>query len=161
MGQEFRIGHGFDAHRFRRGRKLVLGGVAVPHSKGLTGHSDADVLLHALINALLGALGEGDIGAHFPDDDPRYKGISSVTLLETVLRLMRRKAFRLVNADVTLIAQEPKLAPHYRAMRKIIASHIKVPEQRVNIKAATTEKLGWVGKGQGMAAAAVVLLRRK
>jgi 2-C-methyl-D-erythritol 2,4-cyclodiphosphate synthase len=161
MTQEFRIGHGFDAHRLRRGRKLVLGGVLIPHPKGLVGHSDADVLLHALINALLGALGEGDIGAHFPDDDPRYKGISSVTLLDTVFRLMRRKGYKLVNADVTLIAQEPKLAPHYGAMRKIIASHIKIPEQRVNIKAATTEKLGWVGKGQGMAAAAVVLLRQK
>ena len=161
MAQEFRIGHGFDAHRFRRGRKLVLGGVTIPHRKGLVGHSDADVLLHALINALLGALGEGDIGAHFPDDDPRYKGISSVTLLETVLRLMRRKGYRLVNADVTLIAQEPKLAPHYAAMRKTVAEQINVAEQRVNIKAATTEKLGWVGKGQGMAATAVVLLRRK
>jgi len=161
MAQEFRIGHGFDAHRFRRGRKLVLGGVTIPHRKGLVGHSDADVLLHALINALLGALGEGDIGAHFPDDDPRYKGISSVTLLETVLRLMRRKGYRLVNADVTLIAQEPKLAPHYAAMRKTVAEQINVAAQRVNIKAATTEKLGWVGKGQGMAATALVLLRRK
>ena len=161
MANEFRIGHGFDAHRLRRGRKLVLGGVAIPHSKGLVGHSDADVLLHALINALLGAMGEGDIGAHFPDHDPRYKGISSVTLLDTVLRLMRRKAFRLVNADVTLIAQGPRLAPYYGAMRKKVATHIKIPEQRVNIKAATTEKLGWVGKGQGMAATAVVLLCRK
>ena len=161
MGQEFRIGHGFDAHRLRRGRKLVLGGVLIPYPKGLVGHSDADVLLHALINALLGALGEGDIGAHFPDDDPRYKGISSVTLLETVLRLMRRKAFRLVNADVTLIAQEPKLAPHYEAMRKKVAGQIKVPSQRINVKAATTEKMGWVGQGRGMAAAAVVLLCRK
>ncbi len=161
MTQEFRIGHGFDAHRLRRGRKLVLGGVAIPHPKGLTGHSDADVLLHALINALLGALGEGDIGQHFPDADPRYKGISSLKLLDGVLRLMRRKRYKLVNADVTLIAQEPKLAPHYGTMRKIIASHIKVSAQRVNIKAATTEKLGWVGKGQGMAAAAVVLLRQK
>ena len=161
MAQEFRIGHGFDAHRFRRGRKLVLGGVVIPHPKGLVGHSDADVLLHALINALLGAMGEGDIGQHFPDADPRYKGISSVTLLDTVLRLMRRKGYRFVNADVTLIAQEPKLAPRYGAMRKKVAMHIKVPEQRVNIKAATTEKLGWIGKGQGMAATAVVLLCRK
>ena len=161
MAQEFRIGHGFDAHRFRRGRKLVLGGVVIPHSKGLVGHSDADVLLHALINALLGALGEGDIGQHFPDADPRYRGISSLTLLDGVLRLMRRKRYKLVNADVTLIAQEPKLAPYYRSMRKQVAMHIKVPERRVNIKAATTEKLGWLGKGQGMAATAVVLLCRK
>ena len=161
MAQEFRIGHGFDAHRLRRGRKLVLGGVLIPHPKGLVGHSDADVLLHALINALLGALGEGDIGAHFPDDDPRYKGISSVTLLDTVLRLMGRRGYRLVNADVTLIAQEPKLAPHYEAMRKKVAGQIKVPSQRINVKAATTEKMGWVGQGRGMAAAAVVLLCRK
>jgi 2-C-methyl-D-erythritol 2,4-cyclodiphosphate synthase len=160
MAREFRIGHGFDAHRLRRGRKLVLGGVAIPHSKGLVGHSDADVLLHALINALLGALGEGDIGRHFPDCDPRYKGISSLKLLDGALRLMRRKGYRFVNADVTVIAQEPKLAPHYAAMRKTVAERINLPAQRVNVKAATTEKLGWVGKGQGMAATAVVLLCR-
>jgi 2-C-methyl-D-erythritol 2,4-cyclodiphosphate synthase len=161
MAQEFRIGHGFDAHRFRRGRKLVLGGVIIPHSKGLVGHSDADVLLHALINALLGALGEGDIGQHFPDADPRYKGISSLKLLDVALRLMRRKGYKLVNADVTVIAQEPKLAPFYSAMRKQVAMHIEGPGMRVNIKAATTEKLGWIGKGRGMAATAVVLLCRK
>lgn len=134
--------------------------MAIPHSKGLVGHSDADVLVHALINALLGALGEGDIGRHFPDNDPRYKGISSLKLLDGVLRLMRRKGYRLVNADVTLIAQEPKLAPHYGAMRKSVAERINLSPQRVNVKAATTEKLGWVGKGQGMAATAVVLLCR-
>jgi 2-C-methyl-D-erythritol 2,4-cyclodiphosphate synthase len=161
MGQEFRIGHGFDAHRFRRRRKLVLGGVTIPHTKGLVGHSDADVLLHALINALLGALGEGDIGQHFPDADPRYKGISSLKLLDGALRLMRRKRYKLVNADVTLIAQEPKLAPHYAAMRKTVAEQINVAVQCVNIKAATTEKLGWVGEGRGMVATAVVLLCRK
>lgn len=160
MAREFRIGHGFDAHRLKRGRKLVLGGVAIPHSKGLAGHSDADVLVHALINALLGALGEGDIGRHFPDNDPRYKGISSLKLLDGAMRLMRRKGYRLVNADVTLIAQEPKLAPHYAAMKKTVAERINLSPQRVNVKAATTEKLGWVGKGQGMAATAVVLLCR-
>lgn len=160
MAREFRIGHGFDAHRLKRGRKLVLGGVVIPHSKGLAGHSDADVLVHALINALLGALGEGDIGRHFPDNDPRYKGISSLKLLDGALRLMRRKGYRLVNADVTLIAQEPKLAPHYAAIRKTVAERINLSPRRVNVKAATTEKLGWVGKGQGMAATAVVLLCR-
>ncbi len=158
---DYRIGHGFDAHRFRRGRKLILGGVEISHSKGLIGHSDADTLLHALINALLGAMGEGDIGTHFPDRDPRYKGISSVKLLEVVLAIMRRKGFKLINADVTLIAQEPKLAAYYGAMKKNVAKQFKVVEKLINIKAVTTEKLGWVGQGKGMAATAVVLLRRK
>ena len=159
MAQEFRIGHGFDMHRFRRGRKLMLGGVEIPYAFGLWGHSDADVLLHALMNALLGALGEGDIGIHFPDTDPRYKGIASSLLLAHVLRLMRRKKFKLVNADVTLIAQRPKLAPHYAAMRKSVAGKLDIAESRINIKAATTEQLGALGQGKGMAAAAVVLLR--
>jgi len=161
MARELRIGHGFDAHRFRRGRKLILGGVEIPYAKGLVGHSDADALLHALINALLGALGEGDIGQHFPDADPRTKGISSLKLLDGALGLMRRKGFRLVNADVTVIAEEPKLAPHYAAMRKTVAQRINVAERRVNIKSATTEKMGWIGQGRGMAATAVVLLCRK
>ena len=160
MGKNFRIGHGFDVHRFRRGRKLILGGVQIPHDMGLAGHSDADVLLHALINALLGALGEGDIGMHFPDSDPRFKGISSAILLAEVLRIMRRKRFRLVNADVTLVAQRPKLAPHYAAMRKSVARRFKVGENKINIKATTTERLGWAGEGKGMAATAVVLLSR-
>ena len=149
MASEIRIGHGFDVHRFRRGRKLMLGGVEIPHSAGLMGHSDADVLLHALINALLGAMGEGDIGMHFPDTDPRYKNIE-----------MRRKRFKLIKADVTLVAQQPKLAPHYAAMRKAVADHCRVNESKINIKATTTEKLGWIGEGEGMAATAVVLLGR-
>jgi 2-C-methyl-D-erythritol 2,4-cyclodiphosphate synthase len=159
MTSEFRVGHGFDAHRLRRGRKLVLGGVQIPYRLGLVGHSDADVVLHALINALLGAMGEGDIGLHFPDTDPRTRGIASIKLLEQILRLMRRKRFKLVNADVTVLAQEPKLAPHYLAMRKNLSSRLGVPESRISIKAATTERLGWVGQGKGMAATAVVLLR--
>ncbi|MPZ76755.1 MAG: 2-C-methyl-D-erythritol 2,4-cyclodiphosphate synthase [Deltaproteobacteria bacterium] len=160
MATEIRIGHGFDVHRLRRGRKLILGGVTIPHSAGLVGHSDADVLLHALINALLGAMGEGDIGTHFPDSDPRYKDIESGMLLAEVLLIMRRKRFKLINADVTLMAQRPKLAPHYAAMRKKVAGQLKVVESKINIKATTTEKLGWVGKGEGMAATAVVLLSR-
>jgi 2-C-methyl-D-erythritol 2,4-cyclodiphosphate synthase len=160
MAREFRIGHGFDAHRFYRGRKLILGGIEIPYSRGLIGHSDADVLLHALINALLGAMGERDIGAHFPDSDLRYKGISSMKLLEKTLLVMRRKGFTLVNADVTVIAQEPKLASYYSAMQKNVANRLKTTAKRINIKAATTERLGWIGKGQGMAATAVVLLRR-
>jgi 2-C-methyl-D-erythritol 2,4-cyclodiphosphate synthase len=160
MTSEIRIGHGFDVHRFRRGRKLMLGGVEIAHSAGLMGHSDADVLLHALINALLGAMGEGDIGMHFPDSDPRYKNIESAKLLAEVLAIMRRKRFKLINADVTLVAQQPKLAPHYAAMRKAVADHCRVNESKINIKSMTTEKLGWIGKAEGMAATAVVLLGR-
>jgi len=160
MAREFRIGHGFDVHRFRRGRKLILGGIEISHRVGLMGHSDADVLLHALINALLDAMTEGDIGTHFPDSDPRYENISSTKLLQATLRLMRRKRFTLVNADVTVVAQQPKLAPYYSAMRKSVAEQLKTAEHKISIKATTTEKLGWLGKGEGMAATAVVLLRR-
>ena len=160
MAREFRIGHGFDVHRLRRGRKLVLGGVEIDHTAGLVGHSDADVLVHALINALLGAMGEGDIGGHFPDHDARYKGISSLILLAEVVRMMRGKGFTLVNADVTLVAQRPKLAQHYGAMKKSLADQCKVPTTKINIKAATTERLGWIGEGRGMAATAVVLLQK-
>lgn len=160
MANEFRVGHGFDVHRLTRGRKLFLAGLEIPYSKGLLGHSDADVVLHAIMNALLGALGEGDIGTHFPDTDPRYKGIASGKLLAQVLQITRRKRFKLVNLDVTLLAQEPKLAPHYAAMRDNVARHLKVKVDRVNIKATTTEKLGWIGQGKGMAAMAVVLLAR-
>lgn len=160
MAQDFRIGHGFDAHRFRRGRKLMLAGVEIPHSRGLLGHSDADAVIHALINAILGALAEGDIGTHFPDQDPRYKGIASSRLLSVVLAVMRRKRFKLVNADITLLAQEPKLAPYYQRMRKNLAALCKISVDRISIKATTTERLGWIGAGRGMAANAVVLLRR-
>jgi len=159
MPREFRIGHGFDVHRFRRGRKLILGGVKIPYRMGLMGHSDADVVCHAVINAVLGAMSEGDIGMHFPDTDPRYQGIASIKMLDTVLRIMRRRRFKLVNADVTVVAQEPKLAPYYAAMKKNIARRFRVAEKRISIKAATTEKLGWVGQGKGVAATAVVLLR--
>ena len=160
MAMEMRIGHGFDVHRFRRGRKLILGGVEIPHDKGLAGHSDADALLHALINAILGAMGEGDIGTHFPDRDPAYKDIASSKLLAEVLRIARRKRFKLVNADVTLVAQQPKLSPHYTKMRRSVAAICRVAERRISIKATTTEKLGWAGAGKGMAATAVVLLSR-
>lgn len=160
MTQQFRVGHGFDVHRFRSGRKLVLAGVTIPYSKGLVGHSDADVVLHAVINAVLGALGEGDIGMHFPDSDARYKGISSAVLLQKVLALMRQRKFQLVNIDLTIVAQQPKMAPHYAAMKQSLAGYFKVPEDRINVKAATTENLGWVGQGKGMAAMAVALLRK-
>jgi 2-C-methyl-D-erythritol 2,4-cyclodiphosphate synthase len=157
---DIRVGHGFDVHRFRRGRKLVLGGVEIPHDKGLAGHSDADAILHALINAILGALGEGDIGSHFPDTEARYKDIPSGKLLNEVLHIMRRKRYRVINADVTVVAQQPKLSPHYARMRKSVAKLCAVAESRVSIKATTTEKLGWAGEGRGLAATAVVLLGR-
>jgi len=160
MGQDFRIGQGFDVHRFRRGRKLVLGGIEIPHSRGLLGHSDADAVIHALINAVLGAMGDGDIGTHFPDKDPRYKGIASSKLLSQALAIMRRKRFELVNADVTVVAEEPKLAPHYESIRANIAALCQISPERVSIKATTTERLGWIGAGKGLAASAVVLLRR-
>ena len=126
---------------------------------GLAGHSDADVLLHAVINAVLGAMAEGDIGMHFPDTDPRYRGIASTEMLDTVRHLMRRKRFKLVNLDVTLIAQQPKLAPYYAPMKKNVARRFGVAESKISIKATTTEKLGWAGQGKGMAATAVVLLQ--
>jgi 2-C-methyl-D-erythritol 2,4-cyclodiphosphate synthase len=160
MAQEFRVGHGFDIHRFRRGRKLILGGVEIPSKTGLIGHSDADVVLHALMNAILGAIGADDIGMHFPDSDGRYRGVASTELLRQVLTLMRQKKFKLVNVDFTLIAEQPKLAPYYAAMRASIAQHLNVPKENINLKATTTERLGWIGEGKGMAAMAVALLRR-
>ena len=160
MAQELRIGHGFDVHRFRRGRKLILGGVEIPYDKGLAGHSDADAVLHALIDALLGAMAEGDIGTHFPDRDPAYKDIASGKLLAQVLRIMRRKRFNLVNADVTVVAERPKLSPHYLRIRKNVASLCNVAESRISVKATTTEKLGWTGQGKAVAVTAVVLLSR-
>jgi 2-C-methyl-D-erythritol 2,4-cyclodiphosphate synthase len=158
MPSNLRIGQGFDAHRFQRGRKLVLGGVEISHSAGLAGHSDADVLLHALINAILGALGQGDIGMHFPDSDPRYKNISSVKLLEKVLAIMRREKFSIVNVDATVIAQKPRLAPHYDKIRRRMAALLGISTACVNVKAATTERMGWIGEGKGIAAVAVALL---
>jgi 2-C-methyl-D-erythritol 2,4-cyclodiphosphate synthase len=160
MPNDFRIGHGFDVHRFKRGRKLVLGGVQIPHALGLAGHSDADVLLHAIINALLGAMGKGDIGAHFPDGDPRYKNISSEKLLAPILQMMRRGKFRVVNGDVTIVAQKPRLAPHAGKIRRRVAAMLKISVARINLKATTTEGLGWIGEGRGMAATAVVLLEK-
>lgn len=163
MPVDLRIGHGFDAHRFQRGRKLILGGIEIPHAAGLAGHSDADVLLHALINAILGALGKGDIGVHFPDSDARYKNISSAKLLAKVLAMMRREKFRVVNGDLTIVAEKPRLAPHYEKIRSRLAGLLQISRDRINVKAATTEGMGWIGAGKGMAATAVVLIesRRK
>jgi 2-C-methyl-D-erythritol 4-phosphate cytidylyltransferase / 2-C-methyl-D-erythritol 2,4-cyclodiphosphate synthase len=153
-----RIGHGYDAHRLVADRPLVLGGVIIPHAKGLLGHSDADVLCHALCDAILGALGEGDIGHHFPDTDERYRGISSLKLLAEVMLLADRHSWRLVNADVTVIAQQPKLAPYLGEMREKIAAVCRVAPAALNFKATTTEKMGFAGREEGIAAHAVVLL---
>jgi 2-C-methyl-D-erythritol 2,4-cyclodiphosphate synthase len=156
-----RIGHGYDVHRLVAGRKLILGGVDVPYSLGLLGHSDADVLLHALSDAILGAIGEGDIGRHFPDTDPAYKGADSIKLLEHVMALADAKGFRIGNVDATVIAQRPKLAPFIQQMRQNIARALSTEEDRVNVKATTTEELGFAGRGEGIAAHAVALLERK
>ena len=154
-----KIGHGFDAHRLVAGRKLILGGVTIDYERGLDGHSDADVVAHALTDALLGALGEGDIGRHFPDSDQQYKGIDSLLLLAHVHQLMMTRHYRLGNADLTIVCQRPKLAPHLAAMQANLARCCHVVPQAINIKATTTEKMGYTGRGEGIAAHAVVLLR--
>ena len=153
-----KIGHGYDVHRLVAERRLILGGVEIPHRLGLLGHSDADVLTHALCDAILGALGAGDIGRHFPDHDPRYRGISSLKLLATVMEQVTTVGYRLGNADLTVIAQEPKLAPHLPEMREKLAAVCQVPPERINLKATTTEGLGFAGRREGISAHAVVLL---
>jgi 2-C-methyl-D-erythritol 2,4-cyclodiphosphate synthase len=153
-----RIGQGFDTHALVAGRKLIIGGVEIPHDKGLEGHSDADVLIHAVCDALLGAAGLGDIGGHFPDSDARYKGIDSRKLLREVAQLLAKNRLRVANVDATIIAQAPKMAPHVAAMRANLASDLGVAPGLVNIKAKTTEKLGFVGRGEGIAAEAIALL---
>jgi 2-C-methyl-D-erythritol 2,4-cyclodiphosphate synthase len=156
-----RIGHGYDVHRLVEGRKLILGGVDIPYERGLLGHSDADVLLHAISDAILGAIGEGDIGRHFPDTDPRYKGADSLRLLAYVMKLAEDKGYRLGNVDATIVAQRPKLAPHIPLMAENIAAVLGGDKDRVNVKATTTEELGFAGRGEGIAAYAVVLLHKK
>lgn len=153
-----RIGHGYDVHRLVEGRRLIIGGVDIPWEKGLLGHSDADVLLHAISDAILGAVALGDIGKHFPDTDPRYKGADSLKLLEHVGRLAADSGFRIGNLDATVIAQRPKMAPHIPRMRANIARVLDCAVDRVNVKATTTEELGFAGRGEGIAAHAVVLM---
>jgi 2-C-methyl-D-erythritol 2,4-cyclodiphosphate synthase len=153
-----RIGHGYDVHKLVEGRDLILGGVKIEHSLGLLGHSDADVLLHAVSDALLGAAGLGDIGKHFPDTDPKYKGADSRVLLRHVVGLVRENGYRISNVDVTMIAQKPKLKDHIPQMRANIASDLGIEENRVNVKATTEEKLGFTGTEEGMACHAVCLL---
>ena len=152
------IGQGFDAHRFAAGRPLILGGVQVPHDQGMEAHSDGDVVIHALCDALLGAAGLGDIGRHFPDSDPAFAGIDSRVLLRRVMEDLRARGLRVHNADLTVIAQRPRLSPHIPAMRETLATDLGCDPARVNVKATTTERMGFTGRGEGIAALAVVLL---
>jgi len=155
---DFRIGQGFDVHPLVAGRRLVIGGVDIAHDKGLLGHSDADVLLHAICDALLGAAALGDIGRHFPDTDPRFKGIDSRELLRRVAGLVREEGFVPLNVDATIVAEAPRMAPHIPAMVAHIAADLGIDGGRVNVKATTTEKLGFAGRGEGIAAQAVCLV---
>ncbi|MFL6562715.1 MAG: 2-C-methyl-D-erythritol 2,4-cyclodiphosphate synthase [Bacillus sp. (in: firmicutes)] len=156
----FRIGQGFDVHQLTEGRPLIIGGVTIPYEKGLLGHSDADVLLHTVSDACLGAIGEGDIGKHFPDTDPNFKDADSAKLMEHVWQLVKNKGYELVNADCTIIAQKPKMAPYIGQMRVRIAELLEATPEQINVKATTTEKLGFTGRGEGIASQAVVLLRK-
>ncbi|MBS2967309.1 2-C-methyl-D-erythritol 2,4-cyclodiphosphate synthase [Metabacillus sp. KIGAM252] len=153
-----RIGQGFDVHQLTEGRPLIIGGIEIPYEKGLLGHSDADVLLHTVADAVLGAIGEGDIGRHFPDTDPEFKDADSAKLLQYVWNLVKEKGYKLGNADCTIIAQKPKMAPYIGQMRDRIAFLLEADPSQVNVKATTTEKLGFTGRQEGIAAQAAVLL---
>jgi 2-C-methyl-D-erythritol 2,4-cyclodiphosphate synthase len=154
----FRIGQGFDVHQFTEGRPLIIGGVNIPYGKGLLGHSDADVLLHTVADACLGAIGAGDIGKHFPDTDPEFKDADSAKLLKHVWELVKKEGYVLGNADCTIIAQSPKMAPYIDQMRERIAEILESSSDQINVKATTTEKLGFTGRSEGIASQAVVLL---
>ncbi len=156
----YRVGIGYDAHRFEEGRKLVIGGVEIPYHLGLKGHSDADVLIHAICDAILGALSLGDIGELFPDTDEKYRNISSLVLLEKVISLAEKKGFRISNVDTVVIAQEPKLKPYKEEMKKRIAAVMKIEKDRVSVKATTTEGMGFEGRKEGISAQAVVILEK-
>ena len=158
---DYRIGHGYDVHKLVEGRRLVIGGVEIPHALGLLGHSDADVLVHAVMDAIIGALGLGDIGKHFPDNSAEFKDISSMKLLESVKSLMDEKNAEIVNIDSTLILQKPKVAPYIAKMRENIADTLGTSSEVVNVKATTEERLGFTGREEGAAAHAVVLLKIK
>ncbi len=153
-----RVGLGFDIHRLVDSRSLLLGGVKIPHSKGLLGHSDGDVLLHALCDALLGAVGAGDIGTYFPDTDPQWKGAASAKFVEKALELVSRRDLRVANVDAVILTEEPKLSPHRTAIQRSVAQILRIRDDRVNVKAKTMEKLGSIGAGEAMAATVVVLL---
>ena len=156
-----RIGHGYDVHRLVEGRKCIIGGVDIPHTMGLLGHSDADVLIHAICDALLGAANLGDIGKHFPDTDDKYKGISSMSLLSCVYSLLSQNGYSVVNLDATLVLQKPKVAPYIEKMRSNIAFVLNVPVEAVNVKATTEEKLGFTGREEGVSAHAVALISKE
>ncbi|MGH1042861.1 2-C-methyl-D-erythritol 2,4-cyclodiphosphate synthase [Bacillus wiedmannii] len=157
----FRIGQGFDVHEFAEGRPLIIGGITIPHEKGLIGHSDADVLLHTIADACLGAIAAGDIGKHFPDTDPAFKDADSAVLLQKVWEFVREQGYDLGNLDCTIIAQKPKMAPHIESMRKRICELLETSIDNINVKATTTEKLGFTGREEGIASQAVVLLQKK
>lgn len=156
----FRIGQGYDVHKLVEGRKLIMGGVEIPHELGLLGHSDADVLLHAITDAVLGAVAEGDIGKHFPDTDPNYKGADSKVLLADSWKIVQNKGYKLSNLDCTIIAERPKMRPHIEDMRRNIAEILEVDIEQINVKATTTEQLGFTGRKEGIAAQAIVLLTK-
>ena len=153
-----RIGQGFDVHEFAEGRPLIIGGITIPHDRGLTGHSDADVLLHTITDAALGAIGEGDIGRHFPDTDAAFKDADSAVLLEKIWALVEDKGYKLGNIDCTIMAQRPKMAPHIETIRERVAQLLHADVTQVNVKATTTEKLGFVGREEGIASMATILL---
>jgi 2-C-methyl-D-erythritol 2,4-cyclodiphosphate synthase len=157
----YRIGNGYDVHRLIKGRKLILGGVDIPHGLGLDGHSDADVLCHALCDSLLGASGAGDLGKFFPDTDNKWKGVSSLVLLEKSGELVAERGFQISNIDTTIVAQQPKIGPHIESMTTNISETLKIDPSQVNIKATTTERLGFTGREEGIAAYAVALLQAK
>ncbi|MCP1121927.1 2-C-methyl-D-erythritol 2,4-cyclodiphosphate synthase [Bacillus sp. AFS018417] len=157
----FRIGQGFDVHAFAEGRPLIIGGITIPYEKGLLGHSDADVLLHTIADACLGAIAAGDIGKHFPDTDPAFKDADSAVLLQKVWEFVTEQGYVLGNLDCTIIAQKPKMAPHIESMRKRISELLQTDMENVNVKATTTEKLGFTGREEGIASQAIVLLQKK
>lgn len=157
----FRIGQGFDVHAFAEGRPLIMGGISIPYEKGLLGHSDADVLLHTIADACLGAIAAGDIGKHFPDTDPAFKDADSAVLLQRVWQIVSEKGYELCNLDCTIIAQKPKMAPHIEAMRVRISELLETTIENINVKATTTEKLGFTGREEGIASQAVVLLKKR
>ena len=156
----FRIGQGFDVHQLTENRPLIIGGITIPYELGLLGHSDADVLLHTVADACLGAIGEGDIGRHFPDTDPQFKDADSAKLMEHVWSIVKKKGYKLVNVDCTIIAQKPKMAPYIPQMRERIAQLLEATIDQVNVKATTTEKLGFTGRGEGIASQVAVLLQK-